>query len=98
MSEQKTHTPGPWQFGKVSQLPAFSLPIEYQRIYMPDNDAAFVSGSHAEANARLIAAAPELLEALEELLTAEKLDDDDPILDCARGKAKSAISRAKGEA
>jgi phytoene dehydrogenase-like protein len=62
------HTPGPWQFGKVSQLPAFSLPKEYQRIYMPDNDAAFVSGSHAEANARLIAASPDLKAALENAL------------------------------
>lgn len=49
-----------------------------------------------KANAHLIAAAPELLEALKELATEEWRDDDDPILDRARCKARAAIAKAEG--
>jgi hypothetical protein len=55
-----------------------------------------VQGNYA-ANARLIAAAPDLLTALVEIYDAEKLDDDDPILQDARLKARQAIAKAKGE-
>jgi hypothetical protein len=48
------------------------------------------------ADARLIAAAPELLEALETLANEEWRDDSDPILENARTKARAAIAKAKG--
>ena len=47
------------------------------------------------ANARLIAAAPELLDALESLLSASKTEDVPDILD-AEEKARAAINKAKG--
>ncbi len=58
---------------------------------------------HAEWNqdidhpdARLIAAAPELLEALKTLYAEEHRDDDDPILNEARNRARAAIAKAEG--
>lgn len=51
-----------------------------------------------DANARLMAAAPTLLEALETLASEEWRDDGDPILDAARIKARAAIAKAKGQA
>ena len=47
-----------------------------------------------EANARLIAAAPDMLAALEELCADKYLAD--PINADRMGKAKAAISKAKG--
>lgn len=55
-----------------------------------------VSGETAKADARLIAAAPELYEALSELLDKEKLDDDDPRLGNARLMARAALAKANG--
>ncbi len=54
------HTPGPWKYiawhGQHGVHDAM------------DNDVCETFGEDAEANARLIAAAPELLEALEEIV------------------------------
>lgn len=47
-----------------------------------------------DANARLIAAAPDLLEALEEIIASEC---QQPALGCAWTKARAAIARTKGE-
>ena len=44
----------------------------------------------------MIAAAPELYEALSELLDKEKLDDDDPRLGNARLMARAALAKANG--
>lgn len=56
--------------------------------------------SHQEmenANAHLIAAAPALYEALEELMRAEAvLDDDNAVLIAARQKAAAALAHARG--
>lgn len=55
------HTPGPWTHSKGERHDFFYIDS-------PDGDVVYVTGSlqpdHVEANARLIAAAPELLEAL----------------------------------
>lgn len=51
--------------------------------------------TEALANARLIAAAPELLEALERLLSCTR--DDDDSLAAAQDQAMDAIAKARGE-
>lgn len=63
------HTPGPWKHGEY-KAEGISLPPFAQRIYMLGNSAAWVTGEDKESNARLIAAAPELLHACELALNA----------------------------
>lgn len=69
MSEQK-HTPGPWfVLDRVSQNDSRSLIYSQREEYTPSEDVALVgavSPNEQQANAKLIAAAPELLEALKE--------------------------------
>lgn len=83
------HTPGPWLFqaGAIwnSKPPALTPPDEKTRIATVHSNldgldafAAFDAGpdKEAEANARLIAAAPELAEALRDVLWM--IQDKDP--------------------
>jgi hypothetical protein len=91
MSEIK-HTPGPWVFDEdeCSEIPALHL-------YCADSKNPF-HGSRSEeelkANARLIAAAPELLEALQRLLKGE--DDEYLTPQGLRNLARAAIAKATG--
>lgn len=88
------HTPGPWHHVMDGfritignkKTGRTTTPHNYMVAEIPDN--SFI----AEANARLIAAAPELLEALEDILSSgiglsNRLDL----------KARAAIAKAKGE-
>ena len=98
------HTPGPWKIRSASnlQLPArnsvFCLEDEADGwnigiVSTWENDKE--DAVEAEANARLIAAAPELLEALEFIL---RRDGDDYRLDHQAHKiATDAIAKALGE-
>lgn len=76
------HTPGPWRVGGKGEY-LNQLNIE------PCVGVAYGHDIELIANARLIAAAPELLEALEELLYART--------DKSEGMAIAAISKVKGE-
>ncbi len=90
------HTPGPWKVGRDHDG---SLKVG------SGLDVAYVlgQGSGAEANARLIAAAPELLEALERVAkdADESLmqhpDDLPAILAVTYKQVRAAIKAAKGE-
>jgi hypothetical protein len=89
-----THTQGPWHPVTLGASPDHSWAIDSELHEVarlpewPDNQA------EAEANARLIAAAPEMLAALEELCADKYLAD--PINADRMGKAKAAIAKAKG--
>ena len=105
----KGHTPGPWTLenrhderGTPSGINVFSEAEATFICRMPDG--ASVQGGHAWpeqlANARLIAAAPELLEALSVLVDHAK--ETYPHFEDVRGqndiaKALTAIAKAKGE-
>jgi len=102
MSENK-FTPGPWHVGYGEAI----------RIYdLKGNSLAIATNIHmygrrnvneVEANANLIAAAPELLEALEEILADYTLASDewcDDALDYALeliSRVEKVIAKAKGE-
>jgi len=86
------HTPGPWW--------ASTNGLEVGTVPMMDVKVAKVSGANyeeAKANARLIAACPDLLEALDLLLgKAYKQNFNDSYPEIL-AKAEAALARARGE-
>jgi hypothetical protein len=93
MSEVK-HTPGPWvseyRQSHTGQVAVCNGDGEgYWEVWTQN----WGGGINQEANARLISAAPDLLEALEEIVSHDAWASDAPIL----ASAKAAIAKAKGE-
>ena len=96
------HTPGPWETSRGAQNYPFSIESESKTI-------AFIKMQtevrHTTANAKLIAAAPDLLEAnisalaclvnLRELLRLDKSENDfsDEVIDCIK-ELNAAIQKA----
>ena len=86
------HTPGPWE---TRRSPAWSKDVDIGKIGVFQN-LAFVSSLN-EDDARLIAAAPELLEALRGELSAERSDCNDRKCGaCSRCRSYAAIAKAEG--
>lgn len=83
MSETK-HTPGPWEFdGPHHNIIVWSS---------PNNRICFMtSDGPTEANARLIAAAPDLLEALKNIVNSIEVHDHPAVM-----MAFDAIAKAEG--
>jgi len=94
------HTPGPWTYYLASKHYPNGSDNDYGRIVwaIGHGEVAQTPGrlldTEDEANARLIAAAPDLLEALEQVVNL--LDYDDDSLG-ARMVARAAILKATGE-
>lgn len=102
------YTPGPWKRRGNTVSGPFGVTV----VHCMDNGVWGEKGCHsitkteANANARLIAAAPELLEALEALLSADLYADGEGIhfiknADTADGEravqmARAAIAKATG--
>ena len=101
MGEKQGHTPGPWTYGVPSPGANFSIyatRMSIGRLGIASNSKRAAEG---EANARLIAAAPDLLEALRQVMGW--IDGWDPnfIHDAdwpeTAHHIRAAISRATGE-
>lgn len=89
------HTPGRWQAGLPAdggRINVYSDDSMAMRICRVDSDSDF--GNHAAANARLIAAAPELLALVERL--ALLTDEGDDHIKGAAYIDKAGVIRAKG--
>jgi hypothetical protein len=87
---KNTHTPGPWR--TVINMEQSNL---RDILASGDSNGIFISSNANESNARLIAAAPELLTALEWAL--EQLEDDlDPDYQAAFDAAMETVRKAKG--
>ena len=95
------HTPGPWHIDENGSSISSDAVTDLALLNMVNvrfswGGSDFATKSHRLANARLIAAAPELLEALQDLLRVAKRELADPE-DCgAINSAESAISKATG--
>jgi hypothetical protein len=91
MKTQTEHTPGPWS-------------IEAVKDYLRTHDTGIDSGiSESIANAHIIASAPDLLSALEKLLSRSSTLDQsathEGLQNCeAIAQAREAIRKARGEA
>jgi hypothetical protein len=92
------HAPGPWMIDGNDISPEAHLELSICCMQPADFDASnaksWVYGDATKANARLIAAAPDLLEALEACLDYGSLTGAEWVLE----KARAAIARARGEA
>lgn len=94
-----SHTPGPWYRNINAKYPVFAGEAP-KHVHI----ASILKGapeSEREANLRLIAAAPELLAALEQLERYSAGDDLSPYspddINYARSAARAAITKAKGD-
>jgi hypothetical protein len=99
--KKDTHTSGPWHVGAgngegsiFSDNGRTRLGIGGTTLYSIAQITRGWNEAEDEANARLIAAAPEMLAALEELCADKYLAD--PINAGRMGKAKAAIAKVKG--
>lgn len=93
------HTPGPWNCMRASAAGREIITSEVSPVDVCVLSHFNKSAAEIDANARLIAAAPDLLEALENLLCLYKMgkpnhfgDNLQPVID-----AKAAIAKATGE-
>jgi hypothetical protein len=96
------HTPAPWTYDKLQDLCKFNIfasgfNTAMCQVTVMESSTRRVTGSEVEANARLIAAAPELLEALNAIVKRAEdpalCDDTDTLL----RNARTAIAKATGE-
>lgn len=91
-----SYTKGPWKAINLVGYPRFDKP-PFVENHNNKIIASFGGGNieEIEANARLVAAAPELLEALERVLCLVDVQsyEDDAIFN----QAESAIKKARGE-
>ncbi|WWA79547.1 hypothetical protein Kintu_gp55 [Xanthomonas phage Kintu] len=89
------YTPGPWSIGETdpdtAEIEIVSEGRPYICLVLPG-----AVDDRTEANARLIAAAPELLEALTEIVAAAD-GDGWKQLDATFSTARAAIAKATGE-
>lgn len=93
------HTPGPWtmhpRFDDGAEVRAIA-PVAWCSVAstVGSSGSQSIDAAEARANARLIAAAPDLLRALERLerLSGSAMMTDDP----AREGARAAVAKAKG--
>lgn len=98
MMAQAQHTPGPW-FARKNTAGYYDISIG-DADYSPSfatahhNPYAQVDADALDANARLIAAAPEMLDALRQMVVNSKGDRKE-YRDCHK-KALAAIAKAEG--
>ena len=106
------HTPGPWEIADAGGYEGFKYQLEEYFVRRPEDDVAIASEvldpdtcKPSEANARLIAAAPDLLAACQEFLAAERIADEfgiddnrtiEALVDTSN-LARNAIAKTKGE-
>lgn len=108
------HTPGPWWFAQHDAFGRYDVgegdAVLFRSVPRADSGPGEApltqtSDAHQAANARLIAAAPDLLEALRRMVNCMTQDDlAHPLDACMYGpqcnvcQAKVAINKATGEA
>ena len=100
------HTPGPWHLDVLAHTLTDTGDYDNRWIVRGNNRERiadmFEEGDQADANAQLIAAAPEMLDALKhcyDLLGRYEINriDGDEIADEAASIIRSAITKATGE-
>lgn len=98
------HTPGPWSIGKAKfdREKGLALQGEVNRLFIPGGIEILIVGLGAEQEeidtiTKLIAAAPDLLEALNSLVADVTAFDYMGEAQVSVSKARAAIAKARGE-
>lgn len=100
------HTAGPWRFDKIAYSQDLNFHIQtvdmsHKNTFIGEVGGGLQTNHEIEANARLIAAAPELLEALEEIESMKAIsalpEHLHALITAMKIAAKEAIAKAKGE-
>lgn len=92
-----SHTPGPWQYAFEGGTVAFIVEADGTTVAKISTTENSTAHSALPANARLIAAAPDLLNALEIILNMSLMDKGH-WAKTIEMEAFAAIAKAKGEA
>jgi hypothetical protein len=89
------HTPGPWTVNDADNVSSWSVQASGRKRICAARWYPYTQEAKAEAldNARLIAAAPELLEACKAVLNSTNILDADKIYSIV----KAAVARAEGK-
>jgi hypothetical protein len=90
------HTPGPWNVAENGTKLTAKHPLRGHQYDIVTVHYAFEHGQH-EANATLIAAAPDLLEALEAISQswgAHGTEVNNPMADAMAARARKALAKA----
>lgn len=91
------HTPGPWtQLDQEHAISIVSAGIVIADVFKPDDNCVSPPMSETLDNARLIAAAPDLLKALEEVARWDEesgIEDEWPVV---MENVRQAIAKAEG--
>ena len=100
MSERK-YTPGPWIVNPLHTRSPYGVctaksSADLAKVYVTDPDTRKRTPEY-EGNLRLIAAAPELLEALERVVQITEIEDAHLANFGEFEAARAAIAKAKGE-
>lgn len=95
-------TPGPWHVNRISDQAyvEHEAKVDGEMVFIADlqrSDSNESDWPEIDANARLIAAAPELLSAIVELLDACPTSCEDRRLMDAQRAAEAAIAKAEGK-
>ena len=90
------HTEGPWKFSEA-EFGDFNICEEAGLAVAVCVQNGFRSPHETRANTHLIAAAPDLLEALEQVRMHKCMFDDDKSFEASCNKVNAAIGKANGE-
>lgn len=95
-NNQPKHTPGPWEYGKLNNYEYFDVEHKGTRIcsLFTHMDGDTEEQEEAEANAQLIASAPDMLEALQKCVKAMENSNCDSLI---TDQAKAIIKKATGQ-
>ena len=90
------HTPGPWETIDGHEIwPTTGKNANCSFCFLPTN-STFYPNSEIKANAKLIAAAPELLDNLKRIVERIEENDLQNTMPSAYKRAKEAIQKAEG--
>lgn len=89
------HTPGPWKLSGANTVHSDEAKCIVAFVGTANEEVREFSGARQRADARLIAAAPELLEGLE-LMVRNCICDGKSAEPCLCWSARAAIRKAKG--